>query len=91
MSSCEIYVHPGNLCSLHPTFQLKATVLAMQLLVDNVVWKKVVYADRFLQLFKYVPREQLTIPDFVFQHDLQVNGGKGLIVDPRTKYVYQRP
>lgn len=134
-----------------------------------------VYVDRLLQLFRYVPREQLTIPDFVFQlsdlvlsfllfqgkhailsntqprgillqcyssliliilswmqlgrstvfrtnliqyevdvcepegqrkkvemilifcryddcrHDLEVNGGKGLIVDPRTKYVYHRP
>ncbi|KAH0875477.1 hypothetical protein HID58_072839 [Brassica napus] len=52
---------------LHPTLQLKATILAMQMFVNNVVWKKVVYADRLLQLFKYVPREQLTIPDFVFQ------------------------
>lgn len=26
-----------------------------------------VYVDRLLQLFRYVPREQLTIPDFVFQ------------------------
>lgn len=76
---------------LHPTFHLKATIFALQLFVDNVVWKKVVYVDRLLQLFRYVPREQLTIPDFVFQHDLEVNGGKGLIVDPRTKYVYQRP
>uniref|UniRef100_A0A803QQY6 Macro domain-containing protein n=1 Tax=Cannabis sativa TaxID=3483 RepID=A0A803QQY6_CANSA len=75
---------------LHPTFGLKAAVFALQLLVDNV-WKKVVYVDRLLQLFRYVPREQLTIPDFVFQHDLEVNGGKGLIVDPRTKYVYHRP
>ncbi|KDO83078.1 hypothetical protein CISIN_1g008599mg [Citrus sinensis] len=73
---------------LHPTFHLKATIFTLQLLVDNV---KVVYVDRLLQLFRYVPREQLTIPDFVFQHDLEVNGGKGLIVDPRTKYVYQRP
>ncbi|XP_030482655.1 uncharacterized protein LOC115699404 isoform X2 [Cannabis sativa] len=73
---------------LHPTFGLKAAVFALQLLVDNV---KVVYVDRLLQLFRYVPREQLTIPDFVFQHDLEVNGGKGLIVDPRTKYVYHRP
>lgn len=76
---------------LHPTFGLKAAVLALQLFVDSVVWKKVVYVDRLLQLFRYVPREQLTIPDFVFQHDLEVNGGKGLIVDPRTKYVYHRP
>ncbi|XP_048226975.1 protein GDAP2 homolog isoform X2 [Ricinus communis] len=76
---------------LHPTFHLKATILALQLLVDNVTWKKVVYVDRLLQLFRHVPREQLTIPDFVFQHDLEVNGGKGLIVDPRTKYVYHRP
>ncbi|XP_044491295.1 protein GDAP2 homolog [Mangifera indica] len=76
---------------LHPTFHLKATIFAMQFFVDSVVWKKVVYVDRLLQLFRYVPREQLTIPDFVFQHDLEVNGGKGLIVDPRTKYVYQRP
>ncbi|KAI3452884.1 hypothetical protein Pfo_009547 [Paulownia fortunei] len=76
---------------LHPTFGLKAAIFAMQLFVDNTVWKKVVYVDRLLQLFRYVPREQLTIPDFVFQHDLEVNGGKGVIVDPRTKYVYQRP
>ncbi|KMT09013.1 hypothetical protein BVRB_6g137190 [Beta vulgaris subsp. vulgaris] len=76
---------------LHPTFGLKSAIFALQLCVDNVVWKKVVYVDRLLQLFRYVPREQLTIPDFVFQHDLEVNGGKGLIVDPRTKYVYQRP
>ncbi|KAJ8774515.1 hypothetical protein K2173_016961 [Erythroxylum novogranatense] len=76
---------------LHPSFHLKATILAMQFLVDSVTWKKVVYVDRLLQLFRYVPREQLTIPDFVFQHDLEVNGGKGLIVDPRTKYVYHRP
>uniref|UniRef100_A0A2P2M6Q1 Protein GDAP2 homolog isoform X2 n=1 Tax=Rhizophora mucronata TaxID=61149 RepID=A0A2P2M6Q1_RHIMU len=76
---------------LHPTFHLKAAIFALQLFVDNVTWKKVVYVDRLLQLFRYVPREQLTIPDFVFQHDLEVNGGKGLIVDPRTKYVYHRP
>ena len=30
-------------------------------------WKKVVYVDRLLELFSYVPREKLTIPDFVFQ------------------------
>ncbi|KAI8536675.1 hypothetical protein RHMOL_Rhmol10G0275400 [Rhododendron molle] len=52
---------------LHPTFGLKAAILAMQLFVDSLVWKKVVYVDRLLQLFRYVPREQLTIPDFVFQ------------------------
>ncbi|GFQ02061.1 protein gdap2 homolog [Phtheirospermum japonicum] len=52
---------------LHPTFGLKAAIFAMQLLVDNVVWKKVIYVDCLLQLFKYVPRENLNIPDFVFQ------------------------
>ncbi|XP_051149308.1 uncharacterized protein LOC127264022 [Andrographis paniculata] len=75
---------------LHPTFGLKAAIFAMQLFVDNVVWKKVVYMERLLQLFKYIPREQLSIPDFVFQHDLEVNGGKGAIVDPRTNYVCQK-
>ncbi|KAL1551099.1 protein GDAP2 [Salvia divinorum] len=75
---------------LHPTFGLKAAIFATQLLVDKVVWKKVNYLDRLLQLFRYIPREQLSIPDFVFQHDLEVNGEKGAIVDPRTKYVYQR-
>ncbi|KAI7753539.1 hypothetical protein M8C21_032282 [Ambrosia artemisiifolia] len=62
---------------LHPTFGLKAAVFTMQLLVDEMVWKKVIYVDRLLHLFSYVPRDQLTIPDFVFQHDLEVNGGKG--------------
>ncbi|KAJ8645765.1 hypothetical protein MRB53_007513 [Persea americana] len=76
---------------LHPTFGLKTAIFALQLFVDGEVWRKVVYVDRLLQLFRYVPRDQLTIPDFVFQHDLEVNGGKGLIVDPRTKYIYHRP
>ncbi|KAL6641006.1 hypothetical protein ACP70R_019187 [Stipagrostis hirtigluma subsp. patula] len=75
---------------LHPTLGLRTAILAMQLVVDGEVWKKVVYVDRLVQLFRYVPREQLTIPDFVFQHDLEVNGGRGLIVDPRTKHIYQR-
>ncbi|XP_019165642.1 PREDICTED: ganglioside-induced differentiation-associated protein 2-like isoform X3 [Ipomoea nil] len=75
---------------LHPTIGLKASVGALQLFVDKEVWKKVVYVDHLLQLFRHVPREQLTIPDFVFQHDIEANGEKGLIVDPRTKYVYQR-
>ncbi|XP_062205350.1 uncharacterized protein LOC133907342 [Phragmites australis] len=75
---------------LHPTLGLRTAVLAMQLVVDGEVWKKVVYVDRLVQLFRYVPREQLTVPDFVFQHDLEVNGGRGLIVDPRTKHIYQR-
>lgn len=76
---------------LHPTFGLRAAIFALQMLVDNLIWRNVVYVDRLLQLFRYVHREQLSIPDFVFQHDLEVNGGKGLIVDPRTKYVYHRP
>ncbi|GJM84673.1 hypothetical protein PR202_ga00366 [Eleusine coracana subsp. coracana] len=75
---------------LHPTLGLRTAILAMQMFVDGEVWKKAVYVDRLVQLFKYVPREQLTIPDFVFQHDLEVNGGRGLIVDPRTKHIYQR-
>lgn len=28
---------------------------------------------------------------YLYRHDLEVNGGKGLIVDPRTKYIYHRP
>ncbi|KAL0408727.1 UNVERIFIED_CONTAM: hypothetical protein Sradi_1807100 [Sesamum radiatum] len=61
--------HQRNLHAicLHPTFGLKTAIFAMQLFVDDVVWKKVVYVDRLLQLFGYVPREQLSIPDFVFQ------------------------
>ncbi|XP_048134901.1 protein GDAP2 homolog isoform X5 [Rhodamnia argentea] len=69
--------HQRNLHALyvlHPNLHLKASILALQWFVDDV---KVVYVDRLLKLFRYVPRDQLTIPDFVFQHDLEVNGGKG--------------
>jgi len=52
---------------LHPSLGLRTAVLAMQMFVDGEVWKKVVYVDRLVQLFKYIPREQLTMPDFVFQ------------------------
>ncbi|KAG9140136.1 hypothetical protein Leryth_015761 [Lithospermum erythrorhizon] len=70
---------------LHPNIGLKSAILGLQVFVDEVVWKRVIYVDRLIQLFGYVPREHLTIPDFVFQHDLEVNGGKGVIVDPRPK------
>ncbi|GJV84614.1 protein GDAP2 [Tanacetum coccineum] len=80
---------------LHPTFGLKTAILALQLLVDGMVWKKAVYVDRLLQLFRYVPHKMSTTTIVtkvkVGLHDLEVNGGKGLIVDPRTKYVYHRP
>ncbi|XP_030449327.1 uncharacterized protein LOC115671812 isoform X1 [Syzygium oleosum] len=85
--------HQRNLHALyvlHPNLHLKASILALEWFVDNVVWKKVVYVDRLLQLFRYIPRDQLTIPDFVFQHDLEVNGGKGLIVDPGKNHVQKR-
>jgi len=52
---------------LHPTLRLRVTVFALQLLVEPEVWKKVVYVERLQELFRYVPQEQLTIPDFVFQ------------------------
>jgi hypothetical protein len=32
----------------------------------DLVWKKGVYLNRLVHIFKYAPREQLTIPDFVF-------------------------
>ncbi|CAD6212782.1 unnamed protein product [Miscanthus lutarioriparius] len=51
---------------LHPTLGLRTAVLAMQMFVDGEVWKKVVYVDRLVQLFRYVPLEQLTIPTLSF-------------------------
>lgn len=54
-----------------PAFPPKVKIFLITCLYFPIkVWKKVVYADRLLQLFKYVPREQLTIPDFVFQLSL---------------------
>ncbi|EFJ30302.1 hypothetical protein SELMODRAFT_91055 [Selaginella moellendorffii] len=75
---------------LHPTVGLKTAILALQLLVDQEVWKKVVYVERLLDLFQFVPRDQLTIPDFVFQHDLEVNGEKGLGADQKPRTIANR-
>ncbi|KAL3695427.1 hypothetical protein R1sor_009503 [Riccia sorocarpa] len=86
--------HRSNLHAiyvLHPTLGLRAAVVGLQLLVDAEVWKKVVYVERLLDLFRYVPREQLTIPDFVFQHDLEVNGDKGVNSDGRQRVITHRP
>lgn len=41
--------------------------------------------------FKQESNPYINYVRLVYRHDLEVNGGKGLIVDPRTKYVYQRP
>lgn len=71
--------HKTNLQEIymvHPTLSLKATVMLLALFVDSEVWNKVVYVNSLLQLFKYVPQDQLKIPDFVFQHDVEVNGEK---------------
>jgi hypothetical protein len=62
------YCTPQAIYVLHPTLGLRTAILALQLFVDGEVWKKVIYVDRLVQLFRYVPREQLTIPDFVFQY-----------------------
>jgi hypothetical protein len=75
---------------LHPTLGLRATVLALSLLVEPEVWKKVVYVERLSDLFRYVPREQLTIPDFVFQHDVELHGEKALGIETRTRVVANR-
>jgi hypothetical protein len=75
---------------LHPTYGLRATVMALSLLVEPEVWKKVVYVDRLPDLFRYVPREQLTIPDFVFQHDVEIHGGKPLGIDSRPRAIANR-
>ncbi|XP_015965520.1 LOW QUALITY PROTEIN: uncharacterized protein LOC107489283 [Arachis duranensis] len=75
---------------LHPSLGLKVAVFALQLLVDNMVsCIKIILLN--LNLHSICRISKCFIPDFVFQHDLEVNGGKGLMVDPRTKYVYHRP
>ncbi|CAI5484862.1 unnamed protein product, partial [Closterium sp. Yama58-4] len=52
--------------AVHPDMRLKGTVWGMQLLVDPLVFKKVKYVGRLLELFRHVSREQITIPEFVF-------------------------
>eukprot|EP00250_Pteridium_aquilinum_P035459 c9454_g1_i1 orf=16-1599(+) len=69
--------HKTNLHKIymvHPTMGLKANVLLLRLVVDSQVWAKVTYLDSLSDLFRYVPRDQLTIPDFIFQHDADVHG-----------------
>lgn len=58
---------------LHPTLGLKAAVTTLKLLVEPQVWRRVIYVERLLDLFHYVPRTQMTIPDFVVQHDTDLN------------------
>ncbi|MCO5575905.1 hypothetical protein L7F22_029712 [Adiantum nelumboides] len=74
--------HKTNLHKIymvHPTFGLKASVLLLRLLADSQVWAKVTYVDSLSDLFRYVSQDQLTIPDFVFQHDMDLRGGSGLL------------
>jgi hypothetical protein len=75
---------------LHPSYGLRAMVMALSFLVEPEVWKKVIYVERLPDLFRYVPREQLTIPDFVFQHDVEVQGGKPLGIDSRPRAIANR-
>ncbi|KAI5059339.1 hypothetical protein GOP47_0026104 [Adiantum capillus-veneris] len=69
--------HKSNLHKIymvHPSLGLKASVLLLRLLADSQVWGKVAYVETLSALFRYVPQDQLTIPDFVFQHDMDLRG-----------------
>eukprot|EP00850_Spirogloea_muscicola_P015672 SM000122S25779 [mRNA] locus=s122:194125:198208:- [translate_table: standard] len=72
--------HRRNLHALHvvhPNLALKLLVVSMQLFVEQEVWTKVYYKDRLWDLFRVVARDQITIPDFVFQQEIEEHGSLG--------------
>ncbi|GJP29445.1 hypothetical protein CLOM_g16706 [Closterium sp. NIES-68] len=73
--------------AVHPDVRLKGTVWGMQLLVDPLVFKKVKYVGRLLELFRHVSREQITIPEFVFMHDVEVNPQDVVTMSFQTRFV----
>ncbi|CAI5963715.1 unnamed protein product [Closterium sp. NIES-64] len=73
--------------AVHPDMRLKGTVWGMQLLVDPLVFKKVKYVGRLLELFRHVSREQITIPEFVFMHDVEVNPQDVVTMSFQSRFV----
>lgn len=70
---------------LHPTVGLKVAIAGLQVLVDGEVWRKVQYVERLLDLFRYVPRENLSVPEFVLQRDVEVNPQDVVGLDTRQR------
>mmetsp|Transcript_4828 Transcript_4828/g.9848 ORF Transcript_4828/g.9848 Transcript_4828/m.9848 type:complete len:272 (+) Transcript_4828:80-895(+) len=70
--------HKDNLKALfvvHPTLALRASTTAMALLgagISKRVWTRAIYVDSLRSLFQYIPEDQLYIPEFVYDHDRQL-------------------
>lgn len=67
--------HLKVLYVVHPTTMLKASLWwASAWAAEGSAWSKVVYVDSLAELFHLVPREQLSVPEHVVQHDQRLNG-----------------
>eukprot|EP00004_Rigifila_ramosa_P021372 TRINITY_DN5675_c0_g1_i2.p1 TRINITY_DN5675_c0_g1~~TRINITY_DN5675_c0_g1_i2.p1 ORF type:complete len:352 (+),score=79.26 TRINITY_DN5675_c0_g1_i2:477-1532(+) len=59
---------------IHPTFWFKAFWWFISPFLSDRAYDKIVYLESVHELFSRIDRSQIRIPDFVFQHDREING-----------------
>eukprot|EP00163_Fabomonas_tropica_P023666 TRINITY_DN41061_c0_g1_i1.p1 TRINITY_DN41061_c0_g1~~TRINITY_DN41061_c0_g1_i1.p1 ORF type:complete len:137 (-),score=44.77 TRINITY_DN41061_c0_g1_i1:64-435(-) len=59
---------------IHPTMWLKLAFWFLTPFLSKKFWKKLVYVPKLFDLFNYLDRNQVDIPDAVFEHDAKENG-----------------
>lgn len=59
---------------LHPTFWLKAVAWFATPFVSKKFWNKYFELESLSSLFRFLPADRVTVPPFVLEFDLRVNG-----------------
>lgn len=64
-----------SLFVVHPTMWVKAMAWMVTPFVSSKFWRKFSYIERVSDLYSFFDATQLTLPDYVFRYDRQVNAG----------------
>lgn len=53
---------------MHPTFWIKTTFKLFRPFLSQKFWQKLVYINEINELYKYIHRDQISLPSIVYQY-----------------------
>jgi len=59
---------------VHPTWWVRLSIIIMNTFFTSDIREKIRMIDRLSDLYDIIPAEQLKIPNFVLEYDIQLNG-----------------
>uniref|UniRef100_A0A6B2L2L8 Macro domain-containing protein n=1 Tax=Arcella intermedia TaxID=1963864 RepID=A0A6B2L2L8_9EUKA len=73
--------HLVNFYVIHPTLWLKLfEKVVSSFMVNDTFWNKVRYIEQLENIYNFIDRDQLILPDEVIEHDIKLNGPRGNII-----------